>query len=184
MQSVTLDLPTIMTLDGHPAPVVSENAGCTVISFTAASPEAAIKTAKAATRELVKFRLAKDVKGERDGATISFTFGVEGAELPLTWRGRKGRAGKPEMLGEIQEALKGYKTTYFNSSVNEGIVVADDRIPCGLQFVYDEESGELVAKLLKAAQVGGGKTWTDRPLDSPEQALALVQKLETLFEEL
>lgn len=182
LQSVTLDIPTIMTLAGHPTPMVSENAeGQLVITYVCASNDAAIKTAKAASRELVKFRQEKDVKGHREQGTITFTFGTDGAELPLTWRGRKNREGKPEELAEIQKALEGYKTTYFNSSVNEGIVVADDRVPCGLQFVYDKESGDLVAKVLKSAQVGGGKTWTDRPLDSSEQALELVQRLEGLF---
>ena len=189
MQSVTLEIPTILTLPGHPAPVASESPdGFSVITFTCDSPEAAIKTAKAASRELIKFHLDKDVHGERKEKAVSFTFGVAGAELPLTWRGRKGRPAKPEMLKEIQEALKGYKTTYFNSSVNEGITVADERIPCGLQYVYDNETDEaparLTAKVLKSAQVGGGKTWTDKPLESADQALALVERLEEMFTDL
>lgn len=179
MQSVTLSIPEICTIENHPAPIASTVDGHLVLEYQCDSPDAAIKTARAVVRELVKFRLDKNVQGTRTGSKILFGFGLRGQELPATWRSRGHSSGgaKPALLGEIQEALKPYtKATYFNSSVNEGVVVED--VPCGLQF--EIQDGDLVAKLLKSKK----GEWTEIPVNGTTQAVALVRKLQTITADL
>lgn len=180
-QTITLSIPDVLTMEGQPAPVVSEVDGNLVVTLNYDGPEAAVKGAKAAVRELVKFRLDKNVKGERHSSQIVLTFGQDDDQIPATWRGRAGSATvtgtKPAILTEIQTALKPYaKAMYFNSSVNEGLTV--DSVPVGLQF---ETRGEdCYAKLLLSKK----GEWKEVPIDSADQAVTLVDRLQNLLVDL
>ena len=114
---------------------------------------------------------------------ITFVFGIDGSSLPTGWLPQKSKNGKPIELVALEGTLPALGgadpliVKYFNSSVNEGIVVdpSGTYVPFGLQFTYDDVCG-LEAKMLKASPATGKKLWISHPMSSIEDAVALVER--------